>query len=130
MTGLDQDMMQKNLTCRSLKEAQKNMVVFSVVLVFITFLFLVLGALLFIYAEKNNIPIPELNGLVNPDLLFPEIALNSGLGTIVGITFFGNPTSLNISIFSPELISDRLEKDFFKKLSTLSTSFLFTVNTI
>ena len=87
MTGLDQDMMQKNLTCRSLKEAQKNMVVFSVVLVFITFLFLVLGALLFIYAEKNNIPIPELNGLVNPDLLFPEIALNSGLGTIVGITF-------------------------------------------
>ena len=87
MTGLDQDMMQKNLTCRSLKEAQKNMVVFSIVLVFITFLFLVLGALLFIYAEKNNIPIPELNGLVNPDLLFPEIALNSGLGTIVGITF-------------------------------------------
>ena len=87
MTGLDQDMMQKNLTCRSLKEAQKNMVVFSLVLVFITFLFLVLGALLFIYAEKNNIPIPELNGLVNPDLLFPEIALNSGLGTIVGITF-------------------------------------------
>ena len=87
MTGLDQDMMQKNLTCRSLKEAQKNMVVFSIVLVFITFLFLVLGALLFIYAEKNNIPVPELNGLVNPDLLFPEIALNSGLGSIVGITF-------------------------------------------
>ena len=87
MTGLDQDMMQKNLTCRSLREAQKNMVVFSIVLVFITFLFLVLGALLFIYAEKNNIPIPELNGSLNPDLLFPEIALNSGLGVIVGITF-------------------------------------------
>ena len=87
MTGLDQDMMQKNLTCRSLREAQKNMVVFSIVLVFITFLFLVLGALLFIYAEKNNIPIPELNGSLNPDLLFPEIALNSGLGIIVGITF-------------------------------------------
>ena len=87
MTVLDQDMMQKNLTCRSLREAQKNMVIFSIVLVFITFLFLVLGALLFIYAEKNNIPIPELNGSLNPDLLFPEIALNSGLGIIVGITF-------------------------------------------
>ena len=48
MTGLDQDMMQKNLTCKSLKEAQKNMIVFSVVLVFVTFIFLLLGSLLFI----------------------------------------------------------------------------------
>ena len=87
MTGLDQDMMQKNLTCKSLKDAQKNMVVFSLVLVVITFLFLVLGALLFIYAETNNISIPKLNGLENPDLLFPEIAFNSGLGVLVGVTF-------------------------------------------
>ena len=87
MTGLDQDMMQKNLTCKSLKEAQKNMIIFSVVLVIVTFLFLLLGALLFIYSSKFNIAIPELNGTVNNDLLFPEIALNSGLGSLIGITF-------------------------------------------
>ena len=87
MTGLDQDMMQKNLTCRSLKDAQKNMIVFSIVLVIVTFLFMVLGALLFIYSKKNNIDIPLMNGIPNPDLLFPEIALNSDLGIIIGVTF-------------------------------------------
>jgi len=87
MTGLDQDMMQKNLTCKSLADAQKNMIVFSLVLVIVTFLFLLLGALLFIYSTKNNIEIPLLNGIASTDLLFPEIALNSGLGIVVGITF-------------------------------------------
>ena len=87
MTGLDQDMMQKNLTCKSLKEAQKNMIVFSVVLVFVTFIFLLLGSLLFIYANEFNIAIPELNGSTNTDLLFPDIALNSNLGSLIGITF-------------------------------------------
>lgn len=87
MTGLDQDMMQKNLTCKSLKDAQKNMLSFSVVLTFVTFLFLLLGALLFIYAKQNNIVIPLLDGKPKTDLLFPEIALNSGLGITLGITF-------------------------------------------
>ena len=87
MTGLDQDMMQKNLTCKSLKDAQKNTILFSIVLVIVTFLFLLLGALLFIYSSRFNIIIPELNGSVNTDLLFPEIALNSGLGSLIGITF-------------------------------------------
>ena len=87
MTGLDQDMMQKNLTCKSLKEAQKNMIVFSIVLVVVTFIFLLLGALLFIYSEKFGIMIPKLNGAANTDLLFPEIALNSNLGSLIGITF-------------------------------------------
>jgi len=87
MTGLDQDMMQKNLTCRSLKDAQKNMLVFSFVLVLVTSLFMLLGALLFIYAKENNIEIPLLNGVPNSDLLFPQIALNSDLGIGIGITF-------------------------------------------
>ena len=87
MTGLDQDMMQKNLSCKSLKDAQKNMLSFSIVLTLVTFLFLLLGALLFIYAKKNNIEIPLLNGQPKTDLLFPEIALNSGLGITLGITF-------------------------------------------
>ena len=87
MTGLDQDMMQKNLTCKSLKDAQKNMLVFSFVLVIVTFLFMLLGALLFIYAKENNIEIPLIDGVPNSDLLFPQIALNSDLGIGIGITF-------------------------------------------
>lgn len=87
MTGLDQDMMQKNLTCRNLKDAQKNMVSFSVVLVLVTFVFMLLGALLFIYAEKFQIAMPLMDGKPKSDLLFPEIALNSGLGMTVAITF-------------------------------------------
>ncbi len=87
MTGLDQDMMQKNLTCRSLKDAQKNMVVFSFVMVFVTFLFLLLGALIFIYAEKNQIAIPLLDGAPKTDLLFPKIALSGYLGITVGVVF-------------------------------------------
>ncbi len=87
MTGLDQDMMQKNLTCKNLNEAKKNMVVFSFVLTTVTFIFLLLGALLYIYSNKNGINIPVLNGDINTDLLFPEIALNSDLGILIGITF-------------------------------------------
>lgn len=87
MTGLDQDMMQKNLSCKSLKDAQKNMLSFSIVLTFVTFLFMLLGALLFIYAKQNNIAVPLLDGNPKTDLLFPEIALKSGLGITLGITF-------------------------------------------
>ncbi|WP_282161174.1 sodium:solute symporter [Ulvibacterium marinum] len=87
MTGLDQDMMQKNLTCKSLKDAQKNMVSFSLVLIVVNFAFLLLGALLFIYANKFDIATPLMDGTPKSDLLFPEIALNSGLGIIVAITF-------------------------------------------
>ena len=87
MTGLDQDMMQKNLTCRSLKAAQTNMVVFSIILVFVTFLFLFLGTMIFLYAEQNQIMIPLMEGSPKTDLLFPEIAINGGLGIGVGIIF-------------------------------------------
>jgi SSS family transporter len=87
MTGLDQDMMQKNLTCKNLKEAQKNMVVFSFVLVIVTLLFLFVGALIYIYSQKNNIQIPLMDGIPKTDLLFPEVALNGDLGVFVGITF-------------------------------------------
>jgi SSS family transporter len=87
MTGLDQDMMQKNLTCKSLKDAQKNMVSFSFVLVGVTFLFMLLGALLYIYAKRDDISIPMMDGTPKTDLLFPEIALNGDLGLALSITF-------------------------------------------
>ena len=81
MTGLDQDMMQKNLTIKTLGDAQKNMYVFSGILLVVKFLILVLGALLFIYAAQNNITLPE-----KTDQLFPTIALQH-LSPLVGIVF-------------------------------------------
>ncbi|MRI02036.1 sodium:solute symporter [Kriegella sp. EG-1] len=87
MTGLDQDMMQKNLTCKNLGDAKKNMVSFSLTLGVVTLIFMLLGALLFIYADKFNIAIPMMDGQVKTDLLFPEIALKSNLGIVVGTTF-------------------------------------------
>ena len=87
MTGLDQDMMQKNLTCKSSLDAKKNMFSMATLLVVVNFIFLSLGALLFIYAEKFNIAIPVLDGRVRTDLLFPEIAMNQGLGKGLAVTF-------------------------------------------
>jgi len=81
MTGLDQDMMQKNLTCRSLRDAQKNMFSFSIVLVLANLMFLSLGALLYIYSNTNGIAIPE-----NTDDLYPLLAMDH-FPVIVGILF-------------------------------------------
>ncbi|WP_300434478.1 sodium:solute symporter [Christiangramia sp.] len=80
MTGLDQDMMQKNLTCRSLKDAQKNIFWFTIVLVFVNFLFLTLGVLLTDYADINGITETK-------DDLFPAIATSGELGMAVAIFF-------------------------------------------
>lgn len=80
MTGLDQDMMQKNLTCRNLKDAQKNMIWFSVVLVFVNILFLVLGLMLTQYAELNGITAKK-------DDLFPTIAMLPKIGVITSAFF-------------------------------------------
>lgn len=87
MTGLDQDMMQKNLTCKNAKDAQKNMVSLSVILIVVNFVFMALGALLFVYADQMGIEIPKLDGSTKTDLMFPEIALNQDLGTGLGIVF-------------------------------------------
>ncbi len=81
MTGLDQDMMQKNLTCKSLKDAQKNIFWFSIILVIANILFLSLGALLYFYAEQNGIQVPA-----RTDGLYPLLALNH-LGTFAGVVF-------------------------------------------
>jgi Na+/proline symporter len=73
MTGLDQDLMQKNLSCKNIGEAQKNMLTFTVVFVFINIFFLSVGALLYMYAAAKGV---DLTALRTPDHLFPEIALN------------------------------------------------------
>jgi len=81
MTGLDQEMMQKNISCKSLADAQKNMVVFSITLVLVNLLFLVLGGALYLYLSANNIPQPA-----KPDAVFPTIALQY-LPPFVGLIF-------------------------------------------
>lgn len=87
MTGLDQDMMQKNLTCKNTKEAQWNVISLGFILIIVNFVFLTLGALLFIYAENFGIAIPVVDGAIKTDLLFPEIALNGSLGIYIGVFF-------------------------------------------
>jgi len=81
MTGLDQEMMQKNLSCKNIGEAQKNMFTFSIVLVFVNMMFLILGAMLFLYATQAGIQLPG-----RSDDLFPVIAINH-LGTLAGLVF-------------------------------------------
>lgn len=89
MTGLDQDLMQKNLTCKNIKEAQKNMFWFTVTLVIVNLMFLSLGALLYMYANQKGIETPA-----NTDDLYPMMALKifsdpsfGFAGILVGVTF-------------------------------------------
>jgi len=82
MTGLDQDMMQKNLSCRNLRDAQKNMVSFAVVLLFVNLVFLSLGALLYLFAEAEGIALPA-----KTDELYPMLATDGLLGAGVGTLF-------------------------------------------
>jgi len=83
MTGLDQDLMQKNLSMKTIGEAQKNMMTFTGIFVVINIFFLAVGALLYFYAEANGISIAELG---KSDYLYPEIALNY-LGMVPGTVF-------------------------------------------
>jgi SSS family transporter len=82
MTGLDQDMMQKNLSCRNIHEAKKNMYWFSASLIPVNLIFLFLGALLIIYSQHIGLSIPE-----RSDDIFPLIALKGSLSPILGVFF-------------------------------------------
>tara|TARA_R110000868_G_scaffold118059_2_gene313306 strand:+ start:41079 stop:42587 length:1509 start_codon:yes stop_codon:yes gene_type:complete len=88
MVGLDQDLMQKNLSCATIGEAQKNMFTFTGIFVLINIFFLSVGALLYIYAAKNGIEVPTdlITGKPRTDLLFPEIAFHH-LSLIPSIIF-------------------------------------------
>lgn len=81
MTGMDQEIMQKNLTCKNVGEAQKNMFWFSLTLVVVNLLFLTLGALLYLYSTQQGIPVPAVS-----DELFPQLALTE-FGLVAGVFF-------------------------------------------
>ncbi len=135
MTGLDQDMMQKNLTCKNLKEAQKNMVSFSVVLIFVNILFLVLGLLLTQYAHQHGITATK-------DDLFPTIAMLPEIGVLTSAFFLlgliaaayssadSALTSLTTSFCIDIIELDKKPKDIQKKIrkrTHIFISFLLVV---
>jgi len=99
MSGLDQDMMQKNLTCKNLKEAQKNMLTFSFIFVGVVWMFLTLGALLYIYAESHQIALPR-----KSDDLFPLLAINH-MSLMIGIFFLLGITAANYASADSALTS-------------------------
>ncbi len=80
MTGLDQEMMQKNISVKNLKDSQKNMMTFTAVLMVVNFLFLFLGGILYLFATANNIT-------AAPDDLFPTIALSNQFSGTIGVLF-------------------------------------------
>jgi len=118
MTGLDQEMMQKNLSCKNIKSAQKNMITFSVTLFFVNFLFLLLGGALYLYAAQSGID-------VKGDQLFPTVAIQH-LSPIAGIVFIiglisalypsadGALTSLTTA-FSIDFLNLEQRKDFSER---------------
>lgn len=120
MTGLDQEMMQKNLSCRTLKDAQKNMFTYTGIMVVVNFLILFLGASLYIFTEFKGIEVPT-----RTDELFPIIAINY-LGPVAGVVFLiglisaaypsadGALTSLTTS-FSIDFLGVNKRKDLDEK---------------
>lgn len=82
MTGLDQDMMQRNLSCRSVKDVQRNIVLTALCQAVVIALLLGVGFLLYAYAEKVGLALPE-----KGDDLFPMVALEGGLSPLVGVLF-------------------------------------------
>jgi len=80
MTGMDQEMMQKNISVRTLKDSQKNMITFSLIQAGVVLLFLFLGGLLYLYAGQNGIE-------TTPDRLFPTIALGEGVPAVISVIF-------------------------------------------
>jgi SSS family transporter len=99
MSGLDQDMMQKSLTCKNLKEAQKNMLTFSAIFVAVVWMFLTLGALLYIYAESHQIALPQ-----KSDDLYPLLAINH-MNLMIGIFFLLGITAANYASADSALTS-------------------------
>jgi Na+/proline symporter len=133
MTGLDQEMMQKNISVKTLKGSQKNIMTFTAVLMLVNFLFLVLGGVLYLYANSKGIT-------TAPDDLFPTIALSDTFTGTIGVIFIialisalfpsvdGAITSLT-SCFCIDILglnkTSKAEKD--KKRTRLKVHFTFAV---
>ena len=85
MTGLDQDMMQKNLSCRNIKDAQKNIIALSWALVPVNFIFLSLGGILFYYAQSKGVSIQGTSDNLFPTIALQQLGLGAGIVFIIGL---------------------------------------------
>jgi Na+/proline symporter len=92
MTGLDQEMMQKNLSCRNLREAQKNMFTFSGITILVNFLFLILGAFLLIYAQSKNVTVAMTDDLF-PTIAFKYLSPFAGIVFLIGLISAAFPSA-------------------------------------
>ncbi len=93
MTGLDQEMMQKNLSCRTLRDAQKNMITFSFVLVFVNLMFLFLGSVLYFYADVRQITHPGTSDNLYPYIAFRHLGSIPALIFVVGLISAAYPSA-------------------------------------
>jgi len=134
MTGLDQDMMQKNLTCKNLGEAQKNMFWFSLSLIFVNLLFLGMGAMLYIYADSLAIMVPEKSDLLFPLLAFEHLPATIGIVFVLGLiaaaysSADSTLTSLTTSFCIDILDFEKKDRDEAQKKQTrLITHIVFSI---
>jgi Na+/proline symporter len=93
MTGLDQEMMQKNLSCRNLRDAQKNMITFSIILVLVNFLFLCLGVVLYYYSQIRQITIPGTSDNLYPVIAFRHLGALPALVFVIGLISAAYPSA-------------------------------------
>ena len=120
MTGLDQEMMQKNLSCRTLKDSQKNMITFSFILVFVNLVFLFLGAVLYKYAETMHISPPGTSDTLYPYIAFRYLGALPALVFVVGLISAAYPsadgalTSLTTA-FSIDFVGINKKSDWSEK---------------
>ena len=139
MTGLDQDMMQKNLSCKNIKEGQINMISMASTLVFVNLIFLFLGALLYLYATQYQVEFEK------SDLLFSAIAMHSSSTPFLGILFLlgliaaayssadSALTSLTTSIYIdivPDRLKDKEGKESVRKIIHFIVSFAIVISVI
>lgn len=96
MTGMDQNMMQKNLSCKNINEARKNILSYNSTLIIINFFFLSLGVLLYVFATQHSIELPMNGDKVATDKMFPMMAFNH-LGELAGLIFIVGLTAATFS---------------------------------
>jgi len=136
MTGLDQDMMQKNLTCKSLKDAQKNMASFTGILVVINALFLLLGGLLLIFIQHHGIDISQMpTDRIYPEIAFKYLGMGGAIVFIIGLisagfssadgTFTALTTSVCFDILNINRFQDEKMRTHIRRCVHIFISVLF-----
>ena len=126
IVGMDQDSMQKNLTCKSLREARKNMLVFSIAFIVTVFLFLCLGALLYLYAGNLQLQLPAHSDDVYPWLAFNKLGMAVGIAFLIGVIAAAYSsadsalTSLTTTLSIDFLKAEQLTEERREKVKTRS----------